>query len=452
MKKMAVPACVLALAVASAASCSKAADAKPKAASFAGKTLEVAVFQGGYGRDYFDAVAAEFEKDYPGVKVNVTASPRIWDVIRPQVVAGNPPDFVYMTQNDQGGLTQAMIKDKALLDVSDVFGGPALEGEGRLGDQILPGVLSSRFCSPYGDGKVYLAPYNYVVMGLWYNKAFFEANGIAVPKTWDEFFALAPVAAKHGRALFTYQGIYPGYLEEILFPAAWAAGGDAGFSSFVNFDPEYWNSPDGKKVVSVLDRIGNVDNALMKGTVALNHTQSQTEFLKGKALFIVNGSWFEGEMKDAPREEGFEFGFAGVPSFDASVPVSCMAAYENFFIPAKAKNPELAKEFLRYVYTRKSVRLNGEKASAVMAVQGAVEVVKDAISPAAYNTYKAVEAGMRPVAGQWAVLPVGSKLVVNDEVYQPIASLMNRQTSADEYRAHLDATWKKARAEIDAAK
>ncbi|HOV62819.1 MAG TPA: carbohydrate ABC transporter substrate-binding protein [Spirochaetia bacterium] len=421
------------------------------ASGFANKTLNVAVFQGGYGRDYFDAVAAEFEKDYPGTKINVTASPRIWDVIRPQIVAGNPPDFVYLSEGDQGGLTVGMIKDRALLDIGDVFEMQALDQDAKLKDIILPGVLSSRFCNPYGDGKIYLAPYNYVVMGLWYNKNFFDTNGIQVPKTWDEFFALNAVAKKHGRALFTYQGIYPGYLEEIIFPAVWAAGGDEALKAFSNFDPNFWTSDAGKKTAALLERIGYTDNVLMKGTVALNHTQAQTEFMKGNAMFIVNGSWFESEMKDAPREEGFQFGFAGVPSFDPKTPVSCMASYETFFIPAKAKNPQLAKEFLRYLYTKKSVRLNGEKASGVMAVKGAVELVKDVITPAAYNTYKAVESGMYPVAGRWAVLPSNSKLVINDEVYNPIAGIMNRQMTGAEYAAKLDKIWKQARKEIDAA-
>ena len=50
------------------------------------------------------------------------------------------------------------------------------------------------------------------------------------------------------------------------------------------------------------------DGYLMEGTVALNHTQSQTDMMMNKALFIPNGNWMEGEMKDAPRADGFEFG------------------------------------------------------------------------------------------------------------------------------------------------
>ena len=56
-------------------------------------------------------------------------------------------------------------------------------------------------------------------MGLVYNKTLFEENGWETPVTWDDFFELGEKAKEKGIALFTYQGIYPGYLESMLWPA-----------------------------------------------------------------------------------------------------------------------------------------------------------------------------------------------------------------------------------------
>jgi raffinose/stachyose/melibiose transport system substrate-binding protein len=39
------------------------------------------------------------------------------------------------------------------------------------------------------DGKIYGVPYSTPVMGVFYNTEIFEKNGIAVPKTYDEFVA-----------------------------------------------------------------------------------------------------------------------------------------------------------------------------------------------------------------------------------------------------------------------
>ncbi|WP_059052876.1 carbohydrate ABC transporter substrate-binding protein [Paenibacillus senegalimassiliensis] len=400
--------------------------------TFDNPELNIAVFQGGYGRDYWDSVAAAFMEEYPGTKINISASPKIAELIRPKIVAGNPPDFMYISGSDNTPILTGLIKDKALLELTDIFESES-ESEVPLKRRILDGVLESSSSAPYGDGKVYLAPYNFGLMGLWYNKDLFDSKQIAPPTTWDEFFAANAVAKDNDRALFTYQGLYPGYLEEMIVPAIANAGGPQALEQFFNYDPEFWKSETFTQVWGLLERIANEDNGLMKGTVALNHTQSQTAFLQGKAMFIPNGTWFEDEMKDAPREDGFQFGFLGVPSLDAGGKVMALTQVEQMVIPAKAKNPELAKAFMKYLYTEKSVKLNAEKAKGVMAVKGAPDLVKEYISDTTYNIYKAVDSGMVAVNGSFQPVAKGSKYNPSDEVYKPISSIMSKQMTLQEY-------------------
>lgn len=435
---------------ATASSSAPASESASAGKTFANPELNVAVFQGGYGREYWDTVAEEFMKDYPGTKINITASPKIAELVRPKLVAGNPPDFMYIAGSDNTPILAGLIKDKALLDLTDVFESEALEGGVPLKTKILPGVLQSRASSPYGDDRVYLAPYNFGVMGLWYNKTLFDGKNIPVPKTWDELFAANETAKENGRALFTYQGLYPGYMEEVIVPAIYNVGGQEALNQFFDYDPEFWKSETFKKVWGVLETIATTDNGLMKGTVALNHTQSQTSFLQGKAMFIPNGTWFEDEMKDAPREDGFQFGFLGVPAFEAGQHASAMTNVEQMVIPAKAKNPELAKEFLKYLYTEKSVKLNAEKAKGILAVAGAPDLVKDTLTETTYNIYKAVDSGMIAVNGAFKPVAKGSKYNVYDEVYKPISSIMSKQMTLDEYANKMYKLYADVRAELAA--
>ena len=62
--------------------------------------LNIAIFQGGYGDAYWNQMVELFEASHEGVKVNMTISPTIGDIIRPQIVAGNAPDFICL--NDGG--------------------------------------------------------------------------------------------------------------------------------------------------------------------------------------------------------------------------------------------------------------------------------------------------------------------------------------------------------------
>jgi N-acetylglucosamine transport system substrate-binding protein len=416
--------------------------------TFANKVLNIAVFQGAYGRDFWDSIASDFMKKYPGTKVNVTSNPKLGDMIKPQIAAGNPPDFIYLNQGESSGVTQSLINDHQLTDLSDVFNGNALDKTTSIKDEILDGILDSSFCKPYSDGKIYLAPYNYGVEGLWYNKTYFDKKGYTVPKTWDEFFALADKAKADGRALFTYQGIYPSYLEEIMVPCLYSAGGDSTVEAFDNYTLD-WKSDAATKTLAIFDKISK-NNLLMQGTVALNHTQAQTAFMQGKSMFIVNGSWFETEMKDAPRESGFVYGFAGVPAFKEGDTVNALASIEQMYIPSKAKNSELAKEFLRFIYTDDGVKLNGEKAKAVMCVKGAAEKVKSNLTASSYNCYSAVENGMHLVISSLSPVAKGSTLNASDEIYKPISDVMNGQLTVSKWADNLNSVYKQIKSEIKA--
>ncbi|RAV21046.1 carbohydrate ABC transporter substrate-binding protein [Paenibacillus contaminans] len=400
---------------------------------FENKELNIAVFEGGYGKAYWEEVVRRFEADYPGVKVNMTANPKIMDIIKPQLVAGNPPDFVYSNGADAGGVFQALINEKGFLDITDVFEGKALGEDVPLKDKLMDGILDH--AKPLGDGKIYFGPANLGVQGLWYNKNYFDGKGWKAPETWDEFFALGDVAKKDGRALFTYQGIYPSYNISVLMPMIASAGG---LNAIQNYDENAWKSDAVRKTFEIFEKIAQNDY-LLKGTVALNHTQSQTEFLKGNALFIPNGTWFEGEMKDAPREDGFEYGFMAPPVFKKGDQRYAYGNVEYFFIPKKAKNPQLAKEFIRYQYKTDMVKLNAEKSSGIMPVKNAVEVVKEYIPVSAYNAFKVFDTGTQLLMPKFK-LAEGVKVEVNmaEEIYNPLSSIMNKKITVDEWMERVE--------------
>ncbi|MRH43296.1 carbohydrate ABC transporter substrate-binding protein [Aquibacillus halophilus] len=404
-------------------------------AEFENMELDVAAFEGGYGSAFWDALKSKFEEAYPGVTVNLESNPNIGDMIRPQIVGGNAPDVIYLNQTDQSGVTQGLIKDQALVDITDIFESESIDGDGLIKDKILPGALESIFMSPYGDGKVYLAPYNYTIMGLWYNNTLFEEEGIEAPTTWDEFYALQDKAEELDRSLFTYQGTNPGYLEEILIPAVYNLGGQEALDQMlIDYDPEFWNSETALEALGIFEKIAN-EGMLMDGTVALNHTQSQTEFMQGNSMFVPNGNWFEGEMAEAPREDGFIFGFAGVPTFDSSEDSMALASFEQVYIPKSSDNIELAKEFLKFMYTEEAVKLNGEHAEGVMAVQGAADLVQDHITESSYESFKAVEEGMYAVSGNFGPVPEGVNIEPRSILFDQVADVMNGDMSAEEWAA-----------------
>ncbi|MDU7887001.1 MAG: carbohydrate ABC transporter substrate-binding protein, partial [Clostridium perfringens] len=330
----------------------------------------------------------------------------------------------------------ALIKDKALVDLSDVFDREDPDNPGqKLKDKILPGFLDTPLTTPYGDGKVFLAPLYYNVTGMWYNKALFKEKGWEVPKTWDEFFELGKKAKDEGIALYTYQGQAPGYNEAVIFPMLASAAGEEAVENIFNYKEGAWKDPNVKKALDVFQRMADEDMVL-NGTVGMTHTQAQVEFLNGKALFLPCGSWLEGEMKDA-IPEGFEFGFMAPPAFKEGDTPYVTTTIEQMYIPAKSDQVELAKEFLAFQYTDAMVQKNAEIAKAVVPVKGSVEKAKASLDASGYESYKVVEEGAKPIPLSFK--PTNSKLDFrNDSLFGPVGSIINKELTVDEWINNLE--------------
>lgn len=399
------------------------------------KELNVAVFQGGYGREVWDTLAKNFEEQHEGVKVNVTANPKLGDVIRPQIMTGNPPDVIYLSATNDSGILQSLIQDKELAELDDVF-------TDEMKARFVPGVLDAATIAPYGDGKIYAAPLFYSTMGLFYNKTLFEENGFEVPKTWDDFFALGDKAKEKGIALFTYAASNaPSYNEIVVNPAIASAGGTQLLEDCFGYKEGAWSSEAVKKVLDIYKRMAD-GGYLLDGTLAMNHTQSQEQFLQNKALFIPNGNWLENEMKETPRADGFEFGFTGIPVFDEADTPCVWSNIEEIYIPAKAKEIDLAKEFLKFLYTDDSIKLLAQNAGSIPPINGAADLAKDLLSDSVYETYSITEKGFTPVAGGFAMTEQ-SEINIRDDIYITLNSVMAGEKSVDEWSELLENDAKK---------
>lgn len=404
---------------------------KNDAAAYEEQELSIAIFEGGYGPDYWNEIITMFEESHPGVTVKMQISPKIGDIIRPQIVAGNVPDFISMNDNDLTGVIISLIKEDGLTKLTDVFKNPGLEDTSPLEDQIIDGILNTAKCSPYGDGEIYLAPFNAGPMGLVYNKTLFEENNWELPVTWDDFFALGDKAKEKGIALFTYPGLYPGYMESLLWPSIASAAGLDTLNSISSYTEGSFDSPE---VLKVLENIKKISDGgyLMDGTTSLNHTQSQTDMMMNKALFIPNGNWMEGEMQDAPRADGFEFGLCPAPVLKEGDTHYVMTSIEQFSIPKNAKNPELAKEFLRFLYTEKSVKLFAEKANGIYALKNADEWSKGIVTNGVYNMNGIYDNATSMVFG-WDAMPKGCKVDIAAPVFRVISDVINGTISPEQW-------------------
>lgn len=397
---------------------------------FAGKTLTLAGLDGGYGTEGWKKVIASFE-EMTGAKVEAKFEKNIHEVIRPEIQAGNAPDVIYNNIGQESGLTETMIKENMLMDITDVLDMTVPGEDKKVSEKIIPGFTDTAVTNPYGDGKTYLAPLFYSPTGLWYNKAMFKEGGgkYELPKTMDEFIALGEEAKKDGISLFTYPTT--GYFDTFSFAMFYSIGGSELFDKLVNYDPEAWKN----EATPYFETVGEILKYLNPNTVAQanneSFTQNQLQVMKNESLFMPNGTWIVEEMKDAQGvADDFEWGLMALPSMNEGKRYA-YSWFEQIFITESTKEADLAKEFIAYLYSDEASKLFLENGGAVQPINGIEDMITDENQKLFYSIY---EDDVTAALGGWGQAPAVEGVDMTKELFDAINSVANGDKSVEDWQ------------------
>jgi len=309
--------------------------------------FEVQIFVGGYGDTWWKAMLEGFKSENPELNIITNMGPKVNEQMKTRWLSDNPPDFVYCDGAE--GITTAFATDGKLMDLKDFFDNTKAADGKSIREHLIPGVLQQI------NGGEYFAPYIFNAMALFNDEKVLKDNGIAPPQNFDEFLAAGEVLKGKNIALLNYPGIYPTYLHQAFIqPALVAEGGKQLLEDVMTGKTGVYNSEPYKNVINKIATIAQ-KGYVQKGITALNHTQSQMEWLNRKAAFIANGLWVENEMKkDIPTDFVMQYNAAAMRS--PGQKVSLMGTGVANAIAANAKNPEAAKAFMAYIYRDESVK------------------------------------------------------------------------------------------------
>jgi len=329
-------------------------------------------FAGGFGDDYIKYAGKLQEKLHPGTTVKIQSIQKITEQLQPRFVSGNPPDVI-----DNSGANQIkmadLVNDNQLYDLSELMNAPSLDTPGKkFSETLLPGSQDSVIY----DGKQLGLNIAFTVSGIWYSKPGFEKAGYQYPKTWADMLTLCEQIKKEGKAApWTYQGKYPYYIWGIVTQMLiYYAGGNDVLMLLDNLEPNAWSDPSVKRAIEDLYQLWD-KGYIMKGTSGLTHTESQTEWLKGNAVFLPCGNWLENEMKTVTPAD-FNMVVANIPGYaDGKGDQNGVNASggEPYIVPSKAKNPKQGMEYLRCLLSKDSAKYFAENVRAIMPVIGGTE-------------------------------------------------------------------------------
>ena len=144
--------------------------------------------------DVLNVYIEEFNKLYPNITIvstQVGGYDDVRDTISTEITVGGQPNIAYCYPDHVAlyNLAKAVVTLDTLIDseieVTRADGTTEIIGLTQAQkDDFIKGYYEEG--QQFGDGLMYTMPFSKSTEVLYYNKTFFEANGLSVPTTWDE--------------------------------------------------------------------------------------------------------------------------------------------------------------------------------------------------------------------------------------------------------------------------
>lgn len=329
--------------------------------------LSVMVYSAGYGMGWMDNAIKSFNQAYPGIKVTADGDPLAFDSIKQKLEAGNCPYDVVLVASTYFSSLAA----KGYLECLDDMYATTIPGTEKTVKDVIPAQI---YNAKKINGKAYSVPWQEnVASGLIYNVSMFEKYNWKLPKTMDELWTLADtiVSDTGGNvAPLTFGGVDGfGYMNWNY--CEWLCQ-YYGYDNMMDFlqlaSPDvYQNQSAGRKkiyeTIAKITRGTTTDghSIALKGSVGSTAITAQSNFVNEKAAMTICGQWFKTEMEPYTSITDFKAGYCAMPhinydrkSGDGKVDTSTTHFSDDgnmMAIPTTAKNKDLAKKFLTYMFT-----------------------------------------------------------------------------------------------------
>ncbi|MFH8615807.1 extracellular solute-binding protein [Streptomyces sp. NPDC017979] len=290
----------------------------------------------------YDKLVAQFQKEYPKIKVNRTSVSFDQAEQKFKTAAQNGKGAPDVIRTDVGW--SAGFANLGYLQPLD--GTPALDGV----DDFLPGPLSTA----KWQGQTVGVPQVTDTLALLYNKEVFAEAGISKPPaTWDEFIATAKTI-KEKTGVTGTQLNPEGYFS---LPFLYGEGAD-----MLDVDAKKItvNSPEAVKGMATALKLAQPDVALKPATTD-GYVAAQTSFKDGKIAMVINGPWsVSDDYSGKAFKDKANLGIANIPAGPSGKAAAPIGGH-NYSVYRGSKNKDAAYLFVKFMASAKSQELTAKE-------------------------------------------------------------------------------------------
>ena len=280
-----------------------------------------------------DQIIPAFNKEHPEIKVTFSPTPPTDynALINAKFAGGTAGDLITCRPFDA---SLELYKQGNLAPLDDIAGMDNFSDVAKSAWQTDDGSVT--FCLPMAS----------VIHGFIYNKEAFEAAGVEVPKTREEFYDALDKIKEEG----SYIPMAMGTADQ------W----EAATMGFQNIGPNYWKGEEGRKAlidgsqkftdkpyIDTFTELASWANYLPDGYEAISYPDAQNLFSLGRAAVYPAGSW---DISLFNSQAEFEFGSFPPPPAEGS-DTCYIRDHTDIALGLNAKSPNAAeaKIFLEWM-------------------------------------------------------------------------------------------------------
>lgn len=284
------------------------------------------------------------------VKLQVTPFKQYWTTLQTAATGGGAPDVFWMN----GPNIKLYSGNGQLLPLD----GAIKEGGLDLGDY--PSALVDLYTL---DGKTYGIPKDFDTIGVWYNKAIFDAAKVDHPTddwTWDDFQATARKLTNPAKGI--YGAAAPVENQAGFYDTIHSAGGH-----IISADgtASGYGTPEALQGIEFWTSL--VKDGASPTVQQMTDTSPYDMFKAGKVAMIWNGSWAAGEYNGIAELKN-TVDVARIPTGPKGS-ISVIHGLGNVIF-AKTKHPDAAEKFVAFLGSKRAAEIQAEAGAVIPAFNG----------------------------------------------------------------------------------
>lgn len=302
-----------------------------------------------------DSLNAEFEAAHPGVKIErvVKTLDDLKVTLKLALSESGGPDVAQVNQgrSDMGAMVEADLL-LPLNDYSDQF-----KWDVRFSSSVASRNSFTADGKTFGEGNLYGVSPTAEVVGVYYNKTLFAANGWIIPTTFEEFTTLLADIKAKGITPISF-GSLDGWnaIHEFSAVQHLLVSLDYINNLVYGVNNATFDTPENQEAAQIMQEW--VDKGYFSdGFSGIGYDDSNKIFKAGEGAMTITGSWLAGELVGDTDQE---FGFFLLPGFSGKTRLAIGGVGIPYAIRKTTTNADLAAEYLDWMVSPRAAQLWAE--------------------------------------------------------------------------------------------